>query len=145
LTDSRPKVSHWFAIDENRPLFAVAGIWRPWTGARGPKSAPIEGEHLLYSILTCAANDLVRPIRSKAMPAALTNEDEWDQWLGAPVDEALKLQRSLPNETMRVVTTGEKEDGARGVIECWFLQWHSKSKRRATRRHSGSPARRNPS
>ena len=44
-TDSRPKVTHWFAIDESRPLFAFAGIWRPWTGARGPKSAPIEGEH----------------------------------------------------------------------------------------------------
>jgi putative SOS response-associated peptidase YedK len=33
-TDSRPKVTHWFAIDESRPPFAFAGIWRPWTGAR---------------------------------------------------------------------------------------------------------------
>ncbi len=28
-TDSRPKVTHWFALDECRPLFAFAGIWRP--------------------------------------------------------------------------------------------------------------------
>jgi putative SOS response-associated peptidase YedK len=80
-TDSRPKVTHWFAIDESRPPFAFAGIWRPWTGARGPKSAPVEGEHLLFSILTCAANDLVRPIHAKAMPVVLTNEEEWDRWL----------------------------------------------------------------
>jgi putative SOS response-associated peptidase YedK len=26
---SRPKVTHWFALDECRPLFAFAGIWRP--------------------------------------------------------------------------------------------------------------------
>jgi putative SOS response-associated peptidase YedK len=25
-TDSRPKVTHWFALDERRPLFAFAGI-----------------------------------------------------------------------------------------------------------------------
>jgi hypothetical protein len=58
------------AIDESRPQFAFAGIWRPWTGTRGAKSAPVEGEHLLYSILTCAANDLVRPIHAKAFVSA---------------------------------------------------------------------------
>ena len=31
-TDSRPKVTHWFALDESRPLFTFAGIWRFWTG-----------------------------------------------------------------------------------------------------------------
>ena len=103
-------MTHWFAIDESRPPFAFAGIWRRWTGSRGPMSAPIEGEHLLYSILTCAANDLVRPIHAKAMPVVLTKEDEWDCWLGAPVEEALTLQRPLPAEAMRVVMTGEKED-----------------------------------
>src|ERR1019366_3009019 len=33
-TDSPPKVPHWFALGEDRPLFAFAGIWRPWTGER---------------------------------------------------------------------------------------------------------------
>jgi hypothetical protein len=33
-TDSRPKVTNWFALDESRPLFAFAGIWRLWTGER---------------------------------------------------------------------------------------------------------------
>jgi hypothetical protein len=31
-TDSRPKVMHWFALDESRPIFAFAGIWRQWAG-----------------------------------------------------------------------------------------------------------------
>jgi putative SOS response-associated peptidase YedK len=25
----------WFALDEGRPLFAFAGIWRPWMEVRG--------------------------------------------------------------------------------------------------------------
>jgi putative SOS response-associated peptidase YedK len=33
-TDTTPNVPHWFALGEERPLFAFAGIWRPWTGER---------------------------------------------------------------------------------------------------------------
>jgi putative SOS response-associated peptidase YedK len=33
-TDSRPKVTHWFVLEESRPLLAFAGIWRFWTGER---------------------------------------------------------------------------------------------------------------
>jgi putative SOS response-associated peptidase YedK len=110
-TDSQPKVPHWFALDETRPLFAFAGIWRPWSGTRGPKSAPVEGKHLLYSILTADANDLVRPVHAKAMPVLLAQEN-WDAWLEAPVEEALALQRPFPAERMRIVATGEREDAA---------------------------------
>ena len=42
-TDSQPKVPHWFALAEDRPLFAFAGIWRPWTGTRGTKADPSGG------------------------------------------------------------------------------------------------------
>ena len=28
-TDHLPKIPHWFALAEDRPLFAFAGIWRP--------------------------------------------------------------------------------------------------------------------
>jgi putative SOS response-associated peptidase YedK len=47
-TDSRPKVPHWFALGDDRPLFAFAGLWRPWTGIRKDE----HGEHLLYAFLT---------------------------------------------------------------------------------------------
>jgi putative SOS response-associated peptidase YedK len=38
----------WSALDHDRPLFAFAGIWTPWTGARGTKAKPVEGNHMLY-------------------------------------------------------------------------------------------------
>jgi putative SOS response-associated peptidase YedK len=108
-TDSQPKVPHWFALDESRPLFAFAGLWRPWTGTRGTKAAPVEGEHRLYSFLTTEANDVVLPIHAKAMPGILTGE-QWDTWLEAPVEEALALQQPLPNEKLAVVATGARKD-----------------------------------
>ena len=36
----------WFALIEDRPLFAFAGIWTTFNGDRGAKSKPIPGPHL---------------------------------------------------------------------------------------------------
>jgi putative SOS response-associated peptidase YedK len=77
-TDSTPKVPHWFALGADRPVFAFAGIWRPWTGTRKGDT----GEHLLFAFLTTAPNDVVKPVHSKAMPVILTG-DECDAWLEA--------------------------------------------------------------
>jgi hypothetical protein len=39
--DTKPrKTPNWFALSDDRPLFAFAGLWTPWRGVRGPKSAP---------------------------------------------------------------------------------------------------------
>jgi putative SOS response-associated peptidase YedK len=43
------KTPMWFALSEEQPLFAFAGIWTRWTGTRGPKSAPVEGGHELQA------------------------------------------------------------------------------------------------
>jgi putative SOS response-associated peptidase YedK len=110
-TDAQPKIANWFALDETRPLFAFAGIWRPWTGTRGPKASPIEGEHLLFSFLTTESNDLVRPIHAKAMPVILTGAD-CDTWLEGETAEALALQRPAPVELLRIVATGKRTDTA---------------------------------
>jgi putative SOS response-associated peptidase YedK len=40
----------------------------------------------------------------------LTTRDEIDLWLTAPAEDALKLQRPLADETLRIVAQGEKED-----------------------------------
>jgi putative SOS response-associated peptidase YedK len=102
----------WFSLDASRPLFAFAGLWRPWTGARGNKSKPIEGDHLLYSFLTTEPNAVVKPIHAKAMPVIL-REDEWETWLTAPVAHALHLQSPLPNAALQIVARGpEKQDSA---------------------------------
>ena len=110
--DTKPKkTTVWFALDDDRPLFAFAGIWRPWTGVRGPKrDEPVEEEHRLYSFLTTEANGVVGPVHPKAMPVLLTTEDEWSAWLEEPAEEALKLQRPLPDDMMKVVATGERRD-----------------------------------
>ena len=56
-TTGKPAVPTWFALGADRPLFAFAGLWRPWTGTRGTKADPAEpGEHRLFAFLTCAPN-----------------------------------------------------------------------------------------
>ncbi|MBE7211015.1 MAG: SOS response-associated peptidase family protein, partial [Gluconacetobacter diazotrophicus] len=43
----KPAVPHWFALGNDRPPFAFAGLWRPWSGTRGRQ----EGEHELFAFL----------------------------------------------------------------------------------------------
>lgn len=110
--DNRSGKTVWtrFALDESRPLFFFAGVWRTWMGTRGTKSKPEEGEHLLFSFLTTNPNSEVAPIHPKAMPVLLLDETACDTWLSAPVEEALKLQRSPLEGTLKIVRTGDKED-----------------------------------
>lgn len=101
-SDSRPKAQHWFEIaGENAPIFAFAGIWRPWSGIRKGEA----GEHRLFSFLTCDSNDTVRPIHAKAMPVILSDEEQWDQWLTGSVEEALDLQRPCPAAHLAIRAT----------------------------------------
>jgi putative SOS response-associated peptidase YedK len=46
------KTPKWFALEEDRPLFDFAGLWTPWRGIRGPKSASVKGEHELFGFPT---------------------------------------------------------------------------------------------
>jgi putative SOS response-associated peptidase YedK len=105
------KVWTWFALGQDRPLFAFAGIWCTWRGTRGTLKNPIDGEHMLYGFLTTAPNEMVRPVHGKAMPAILTTEAECDTWLSAEATEALALRRPLPpDRRLKIVTRGERED-----------------------------------
>ncbi|MEJ0092835.1 MAG: SOS response-associated peptidase family protein [Methylocella sp.] len=99
-------MTNWFALDESRPLFAFAGIWRLWTGERKGETR----EHRLFSFLTTESNDVVRPIHAKAMPVLLTTPEEWDTWLEGSLDDAIALQRPLAHEKLKIVATGQKTD-----------------------------------
>jgi putative SOS response-associated peptidase YedK len=93
-------------------LFAFAGLWTRWRGVRGPKSAPVEGEHELFGFLTTEANSIVAPIHPKAMPVVLATAEEFDLWLEGETVESLKLQRPLPDGMLDIVARAEIEDGA---------------------------------
>src|SRR5664279_4708323 len=51
--DTKPKKTPtWFAFSKARPLAVFAGVWTTWSGTRGTKANPVEGEHQLFGFLT---------------------------------------------------------------------------------------------
>ena len=76
VSETKKKDVVWFALNEDRPLFAFAGIWTTFNGDRGTKSKPVPGPHQVYGFLTTAPNAVVEPIHPKAMPVILTTGEE---------------------------------------------------------------------
>jgi putative SOS response-associated peptidase YedK len=104
---SRPPV--WFALDESRPLAVFAGIWTRWTSVRKVKEGETTND--IFAFLTTEPNAVVAPIHPKAMPVILTTVEEIEIWLTAPAKEALEMQRPLPDDALRIVARGQKQDG----------------------------------
>ena len=99
----------WFALHESRPLAVFAGIWTNWTSVRKVKEGETTND--LFGFLTTEPNDDVGPIHPKAMPVILTEPEEIETWLTAPVEEALELQRPLGAGMLKIVAKGGKKDG----------------------------------
>jgi putative SOS response-associated peptidase YedK len=100
----------WFALSQDRPLAFFAGIWTTWTSVRKLKEGEVTAD--LFGFLTTEPSAEVGAVHPKAMPAILTDPDEWDTWLQAPWNEASILQRPLPDGALQVVAKGGRQDGA---------------------------------
>ncbi len=95
LTEGREKRPHHFTLRGGGP-FAIAALWEAWPGAAGATA-----------LLTCAANDLVRPCHDR-MPAILPPE-AWGDWLDPHSTQAglLSLLRPYPAEAMAALAVGK--------------------------------------
>jgi putative SOS response-associated peptidase YedK len=77
-----------FAVAD-QPIFGVAGIWQSIGNKAG------------FAMVTCDANELVAPIRPRAMITVL-EEADWDRWLRGSHEDAVEIQRPYPAERMTV-------------------------------------------
>ncbi|WP_325048867.1 SOS response-associated peptidase [Rhodophyticola porphyridii] len=100
----------WFALGDDRPLAFFAGIWTSWTSVRKLKEGETTND--LFGFLTTDANREVGAIHPKAMPVILQTAEEIDRWLTAPTEDALEMQRPLPDDSLQLVAKGNREDVA---------------------------------
>lgn len=74
-------------------LLAFAGLHDWWRSADGE-------ERQSFTIITCPANDLVRPIHTKNRMPVILEPEQYDQWLNAPEQSARTLLQPYPAEKM---------------------------------------------
>lgn len=86
---TKRKAKVWFGLrEDDPPLFAFAGLWRPGEG--GP----------FMAFLTCEANETVGAVHPKAMPVMLRPEDS-RRWLNSERVDACELAKPFEDILMR--------------------------------------------
>jgi putative SOS response-associated peptidase YedK len=98
----------WFAFDETRPLAFFAGLWTRWTSVRKVKEGEVAAD--IFGFLTCPPNAEVKAIHPKAVPVILRDAEEIETWLTAPTKDVMRLQRPLPDGSLKIVASGERKD-----------------------------------
>jgi putative SOS response-associated peptidase YedK len=107
----KPATWHWFSVngDDARPLFAFPGVWTRYRGQVRKNGETVEQE--VFAFLTTEPNELTASINHERMPVLLSDPAEFETWLSAPAEEALRLARSYAAEKMCIVQSGsERED-----------------------------------
>jgi putative SOS response-associated peptidase YedK len=110
----KPPSPYWFALDQTRSLFFVAGVWRLWMGRPGQNCLPAQGAHLLYSFLTTDVNTVASATQPKTIPVLLLDQAARETWLNGSLKQALALLGPAPDGDLRVrvVAMGKKQDGS---------------------------------
>jgi putative SOS response-associated peptidase YedK len=109
--EGKPAKWHWFALngEEERPLFAFAGIYRQWKGPIKKAGPNVDIE--VYSFMTTLPNTLTATINHERSPVLLTEKEQFSTWLTGSPEEAFGLIRTSDPDKMRIVQSGfEKED-----------------------------------
>ena len=89
---TKRKTKMWFGLHEDEhPLFAFAGLWRPGEG--GP----------FMAFLTCDANATVGAVHPKAMPVMLRPSDV-GRWLDGDRADACSLAQPFADTAMRCMS-----------------------------------------
>ena len=101
----RPATYVWFGEtgEEERPPFALAGVWRSY---KGNYAGGDLREMMTSSMVTTTPNALVKDTRPDRMPMILEPED-YAQWLTGTPDEAFALIIPFPAERMVIHQSGE--------------------------------------
>ena len=101
-----PATWHWFALkgDEERRLFAFAGIWRSFHGPLKKDGEAVDID--VFSFMTTRPNKLVATVHPSRMPVILASREAYDVWLNGTPEKAFDLVQSYPADRMEIVQAG---------------------------------------
>jgi putative SOS response-associated peptidase YedK len=95
------------ARKDDRPLFALPGIWRRYQGPVRKDGPKVDLE--VDAFLTTTPNKLVATINHERMPVLLAREEEFDAWLNGAPHVPFALAQEYPPGQMRIVQEGLKK------------------------------------
>lgn len=104
-SDPKPKTVFYF-YTQTAPIFAFAGIWQQWS-AEGHD--PVE----TCAIVTCDANDAMRPIHHR-LPVVIP-PDRYGLWLGEEGKGAARLMHAVPNSFFSLHQVAQTVSNARST------------------------------
>ena len=105
-----PSIPYFFYRKGHKP-FGIAGLWETWQNPAGE-------EIRSCTIITTAANELVRPVHDR-MPVLLDKSNMWTWILPGAPEQHLALLKPYPDEAMEShIVSKTVNDPARDAPEC---------------------------